>query len=68
MLGQYARAKFYTLTKLQGSIYTSRNYLKLLNLDATISWYSIYNSRNYLRLLNSKEVLSMMKSTTVEII
>ena len=31
MLSQYVRAKFYTLTKLQGSIYTSRNYLRLLN-------------------------------------
>ena len=37
---------------LQGNIYNSRNYYRLLNFSIKMGGDIIYNSRNYYRLLN----------------
>ena len=49
-------------------IYNSRNYSILLNVAIPIMPTSIYNSRNYSILLNFTTVITLDKSTTVEII
>ena len=51
------------------SIYNSRNYLGLIDVDDTRASRDIYNSRNYLGLIDSPAIaLLITSSTTVEII
>ena len=52
---------------LQGNIYNSRNYYRLLNFSIKMGGDIIYNSRNYYRLLNVKTCIKHSLSTTVEI-
>ena len=56
-------------TKTTSTIYTSRNSLRLFNLELSSRLTPIYTSRNSLRLFNDSDImLDIVLSTLVEIL